>query len=251
MLPLTRAVAWFIVPFLIVGFAVLWPVPTDTSAVFAWTIAPPLTAMILGAAYLGGAYFFVRVGLASSWQTIKGGFVPVVVFATLLGIATIVHWDKFNHRHVAFWLWTGLYFTTPFLIALVYWRNRGHDRPNDESPRLPLPVVAILGCGGILATAVGLVLFLAPAMAIGLWPWHLTPLTAKVMGAVLCLGLAGVGVFADRRWASARIPLQVALVMLVFMVVAGLRAGAQFAAGAVVTIVLAALYFRMERVGRA
>src|SRR5215831_15730564 len=86
-LPLTRAVAYVIVPFLVVAFAVLYPVPTDTQQLFAWHIVPTLTPMILGSAYLGGAYFFLRAGMASAWSTVKGGFVAVGVFASLLGIA--------------------------------------------------------------------------------------------------------------------------------------------------------------------
>lgn len=42
------------------------------------------------------------------------------------GIATVIHWDKFTHDHVAFWLWAGLYFTTPFLVFAVWAANRGH-----------------------------------------------------------------------------------------------------------------------------
>lgn len=258
-LPLTRAVAWFIVPFLLVGFAVLWPVPTDTDAVFAWRIAPTLTAMILGAAYLGGAYFFVRAARAAQWHTIKGGFLPVVVFATLLGIATLIHWDRFHHRHLAFWLWTGLYFTTPFLVAWVYWSNRRHDTATgDAEPQLPLNAARIIGGVGALAVLTGLFLFMAPATAIRIWPWQLTPLTARVMGAVFCLGLAGIGALADRRWTSARIPLQVALVMLVFILLGGIRAEAELASAkaltwafvvgfALLTIAVATLYVRMEK----
>jgi hypothetical protein len=64
----------------------------------------------------GGAYFFLRAGSARSRQTIKAGFPPVTAFATLLGVATILPWNKFLHPHVAFWLWAALYFTTPFLV---------------------------------------------------------------------------------------------------------------------------------------
>jgi hypothetical protein len=46
-LPLTRIVAYVIVPFLVVAFAVLYPVPTDTAHLFAWHIVPTLTPMIL------------------------------------------------------------------------------------------------------------------------------------------------------------------------------------------------------------
>ncbi len=258
-LPLTRGVAWFIVPFLIVAFAVLWPVPTDTDTLFAWHIVPTLTPMILGSAYLGGAYFFVRAGRASQWHAVKGGFIPVTPFATLLGSATIIHWDKFHHGHVAFWLWSGLYFTTPLLVAYVYLTNRRRDPPvADAGLRMPLTAARIIGAAGALAFVTGLFLFITPAHAMSIWPWPLTPLTARVMGAVFCLGLAGVGALIDRRWSSARIPLQVALVMLTLILIAGIRAHAQFASGkaltwalvagfVLLTLATAIFYVRMER----
>jgi hypothetical protein len=262
-LPLTRAVAYAIVPFLVVAFAVLYPVPGDTQRLFAWHIVPTLTPMVLGSAYLGGAYFFLRAGQARSWPAIKGGFVPVAVFASLMGIATIIHWDKFNHRHVAFWLWALLYFTTPFLIVWVWWRNRQLDSEPTEStedgPLLPLFAARVTAAVGGLALAVGLFLFVAPGAAIRIWPWLLTPLTARVLGAVFCLGLAGMGALFDRRWSSARLPFQVALVMLVMMIVAGLRAYSQFdpanpltwlfGIGFIgLTAAIAVVYRRMERV---
>ena len=103
-LPATRIVSAAIVPFLLVAFVVLYGFPGDTDRLFAWTIKPTLSAMVLGAVYLGGAYFFVRAARSTQWHTIKAGFLAVTTFATLMGIATVIHWDKFNHHHVAFWL---------------------------------------------------------------------------------------------------------------------------------------------------
>ena len=235
-LPLTRGVAYAIVPFLVVAFAVLYPVPGDTGRLFAWRIASTLTAMVLGSAYLGGAYFFLRAARATAWHTVKGGFVPVGVFATLMGVATVVHWSRFDHQHVAFWLWVLLYFTTPFLIFWTWLRNRRHDLPASPSDDLlGVPVQRLIAALGGLAAGTGLVLFLFPASAAQWWPWTLTPLTARVLGAVFSLGLAGVGVLLDRRTSSARLPLQVALVMLALILVAGVRAHAQLAAGNVLT----------------
>lgn len=56
----TRVLAAAIIPFLLVAFCVLFPVPTDTRRLFAWQIRPTMTPMVLGAVYLGGAYFFAR-----------------------------------------------------------------------------------------------------------------------------------------------------------------------------------------------
>ena len=77
---------------------------------------------------------------------------------------------------------------------------------------------------GLLALATGLALFLAPGTMNDLWPWPLTPLTARVIGATFCLGGAGVGVWFDPRWSSMRVMLQVEILMLVLMLIAAVRA---------------------------
>ena len=240
-LPVTHALAAFIVPFLVVAFVVLYGFPDDTERLFAWTINPTMTPMTLGAVYLGGAYFFLRAFRATAWHTVKGGFVAVGSFASLMGVATIIHWDRFNHGHVAFWLWGGLYFTTPFLVWGVWLANRrrGDTAGPDD---LVLPPAARFGMAatGALAVAAGLFLFLLPKKAIDVWPWALTPLTSRVMGAVFMLGIAGLGVLADTRWSAARLMLQVQAFMLTLILLAGFRARSEFDASNALTWLLLA-----------
>jgi hypothetical protein len=227
-LPLTRWVSLVIIPFLAVAFCVLVPVPSDTARLFAWEIKPTLTSMVLGSVYLGGAYFFLRAFLAKEWHTVKGGFIPVGTFATLMGVATIAHWDRFLHSHVAFWLWAGLYFTTPFLVFWVFFANRKHDAPAASSDLLlPVGVSRVIAFFGGASLITGLFLFLLPHQAMTIWPWALTPLTSRVLGAIFCLGIAGLGVLSDRRWSSARLLLHVAALMLALIVLAGVRAAGE------------------------
>ena len=91
--------------------------------------------MVLASAYLGGFWFFVCVLRERRWAAVKLGFPAVALFATLLGIATVVHWEKFSHGHVAFWLWAGLYFTAPFLVVAAWLANRGRGPPGDDEDR--------------------------------------------------------------------------------------------------------------------
>jgi hypothetical protein len=225
----TRLLAAVIVPFLVLAFVVLVPWPTDTKRLFAWPIRPTMSAMVLGSVYLGGAYFFVRVVGASRWHTVAGGFVPVGTFATLMGVTTILHWDRFAHDHVAFWLWVGLYFTTPVLVFAVFLRNqREYDSRDDSSGRIG-PVAAIgLVLVGVTSLATCAFLYLFPNRAVSAWPWHLTPLTARTLGAIFALGIAGIGAWWERRWSAIRILLQVAGFMLVLLLIAGIRAHAEF-----------------------
>jgi hypothetical protein len=185
--------------------------------------------MTLGSVYLGGAYFFARAFRAHAWHTVKAGFVAVGTFASLMGVATLLHWDRFNHTHVAFWLWTGLYFTTPFLVWGVWLANRRRDT-HAGSDELLLPPVArlVMGATGAVAVVAGTVLFLLPQRAIDVWPWQLTPLTSRVLGAVFMLGIAALGVITDARWSAARLMLQVQVFMLTLILVAAARAHADF-----------------------
>lgn len=83
--------------------------------------------MTLAAAYLGFAYYFVQAVRAPRWGSFKAGVPAVTVFITLLGTATVLHWDRFNYAHPALWLRTSPYARAPFLAPGLGW-------PTDATP---------------------------------------------------------------------------------------------------------------------
>jgi hypothetical protein len=130
----------------------------------------------------------------------------------------------------------------------------------DELRISQLAAVLIVG-GAVMAVGMGAFLFLDPTTAISIWPWSLTPLTARMLGAIFMLGLAGLGAVRERRWSAAGVLLQVAGFMLLLILISAARAHRQFdtgnaltwlfAVGFVTTLVGAlALYLRMERRAR-
>lgn len=221
----TRGLSLFIAPFLLVAFVILYGFPDHTGRLFAWPIHPTMTAMVLASAYLGGFWFFVRVLRERRWAAVKLGFPAVALFATLLGIATVVHWDRFTHDHPSFWLWALLYFTAPFLVVAAWLSNsRVASPPRDDEPRLGVVTSWVVGAVGLATLVTGILMFVSPATMIGAWPWALTPLTCRVVGAVLCLGSAGIGVVRDPRWLTVRLMLQVEVLMVGLMAVGAVRA---------------------------
>jgi hypothetical protein len=242
-LPYVRVLSAVIIPFLVLAFVVLYLFPHDTARLFAWPITSTMTSMTLASAYLGGVVFFTRVAFRErGWGAVSGGFVAVTLFATLLGIATITHWSIFSQDKLAFWLWAGLYLTTPFLVAggwLANTRSAGSTAGADDV-ELGAWTARVVGLVGLLALVQGAALFVAPAAMIPLWPWPLTPLTAQVVGAIFCLGCAGLVIWRDPRWSRLRLLLDVSIVMIVSIMVAAVRARAELATDRPLTWLLAA-----------
>ncbi|MDQ0895135.1 hypothetical protein [Agromyces ramosus] len=222
-LPYTRVVAYVIIPFLVVAAFLLLVLPGGTEEHFAWTIAPPVTAMLLGSAYAGGVWFFAQVAVQRHWHRVRHGFPAVLMFASLASAATFLHWDRFHFGHISFITWVVLYITTPVLVLLVVVFNTRADdgAPEGGDVTIPSPWRYVLALVGAAASVTGLVLFAVPSLLIGAWAWDVTPLTARIVGAVLTLpGMVNIWMLWDSRWSAFRWVFQAQLVSLGCIVLA-------------------------------
>ncbi|WP_245884727.1 hypothetical protein [Glaciihabitans tibetensis] len=226
--PFTRVVALVILPFLAVAAVLLIGFATRTDALFAWTIAPPLTAMLLGAAYVGGLVYFANLLRLRRWHRVQYGIPAVFLFASLLAIATLLHWDRFHPGHLSFIVWAVLYVTTPVLIVVVWVLNRTADtgKPEDTDIRIPLFARLAFASLGLASLLAGALLFVFPAAVVDVWAWDVTPLTGRVVGAILTLpGAVNAWMLVDDRWTSFKWMMQAQLVSLAFIVLALLLSG--------------------------
>ncbi|WP_257494839.1 hypothetical protein [Microbacterium jiangjiandongii] len=213
----TRWVAVAVIPFLVAAAFLLYTFPTRTGELFAWPIDPPLSAYLLASAYVGGVWFFGGVATARRWHRVAHGFPAVVVFAGLLLVATLLHLDRFS-QNISFFTWMALYATTPVIVAVLGIVQRPQDPrvPETVDVAIPRPVRIALAAIGAAALCAGVAVFVAPAVAVEVWAWQLTPLTARVTGAVLTLtGVVNAALLWDARWSSFRLLFQAQLLSLV------------------------------------
>lgn len=214
---ITRVVAGFLVLILIDAAQLLAFYPDRTETLWAWTIAPPLTSMLLGSVYVAGAYFFARVLFGAPWERVAAGFPPIIAFVWMAAIATALHLDRFHEDSLPFAAWATLYVITPIGVPLLYLRNR---RPL-TGPPIARDVRIALGVAGTAIVSGSLVLFLVPEVAIDGWSYALTPLTTRITAAVFALyGAVWLSVALHRTSAAARIPLQAHTIGLVVLLVA-------------------------------
>lgn len=221
-LPETRIIGALIPPFLVTAFVMLYLFPNDTEALFAWTIAPPMTALMMGGGYVTGSYFFLRLVIGGRWSWYALGFLPIAAFTWFMAAATFLHWDRFNHAHISFYAWVILYLVTPVVVPVLWFRNRATDprTPGPGDVPVPAPVRSVAGVLGAALVATAVFMFVLPDVVAGFWPWALTPLTARVIAGWFALaGLLAVMYSTESRWRSWRILLQsqglgIALILL-------------------------------------
>jgi len=197
-------------PLLFIAGFQLYILSEKTDFYFAWTIALPLTAAFMGAGYWAA----LIASYLSWWQTapvslrVTG---PSSIAATvLLGIATFLHLDKFHLDAPALltrfvtWVWILVYVGAP-LVFLWLWFVYGRST-DDTMGAKPFPAWVRSGylLQAVLTLLAGLLLFLAPASVIPFWPWALTPLTARVVGAwMVAYGLSCVAVNRENNTSNA------------------------------------------------
>jgi hypothetical protein len=135
-----RVTGALLVPILTAAAIGLYGWPGSTERTFAWTIHPDLTPLVMGAGYASGVVFFLFVARGGRWLDVSFGFIGVSAFATLMAIATIIHWEKFNHNHASFFGWVALYAVTPLLVPALWVYNGGWGQRKRDSgePMTPL-----------------------------------------------------------------------------------------------------------------
>ena len=227
----TQIVAASVTLALLLAFLALYVFPDHTDADFAWTILPRTSAILIGAGYTAGAYFFGRLILDKKWHRVQAGFLPITAFTILMFAATILHRDRFHHGALTFYLWTIIYAITPILIPFIWWRNQitGVTDLEEHDVRFTPIIRSALKGIGIAGVLVFVIVFIQPTLLISSAPWKLTPLTARIFAGWSILTLCSIASLGfDGRWSATRTLMESAMVSITLCLLALPRMWADF-----------------------
>ena len=186
-----------------------------TADYFAWTIASPLTAAFLGAGYLAAACLDALSARERLWAVARVPLPAVLVFTTTTFVVTLVHLDVFHMDSFFGWAWLVTYGLLPpsVLAVLIHQRRVGGGDPPRQSP-LPPWLRIVASVFAVAVTLLGAALVLVPSDASKWWPWALTVLTSRAVGAWLVIvGLTAGQAAWENDWARLR-PLSITYVVL-------------------------------------
>jgi len=165
--------------------------PADTKTNFAWPIQPVVMAAVLGGFYITSAPLFLLPLFAKRWEMIRVMILPAALFSSLQLVATFLHWDKFSVGTVPFYVWFASYLLPPpiFVSAYLWHQRQAASRPATSNDPLPVWLSWLLVICGSGLTIGAMLVFIFPGLLIPIFPWQLTPLTARS----LCAWLIAVG----------------------------------------------------------
>jgi hypothetical protein len=186
--PTSSGLRWFFgisaVLALIAGLE-LFVAAGDTDRFFSWTVDPPLTAAFLDAAYWAACVLLAWAARQRDWGQARTALPPVFTIAVLLLAATLIHLDRFHHDLYGRF-WVAVYAIVVPLLAYLIWAQPKGSGAEPATRPLAGSLRVALGAQAALLLGFGVLLYVAPVGLHSIWPWPLTPLTGRAIGAFLC-----------------------------------------------------------------
>ena len=218
-MPITRVMLYVAgVLVLAVGFS-LYVLTTQTDRYFAWTVGSLLTAAFLGGSYWSAAVLEFLSGRERLWVNSRPSIPAVTIFTFLTLIVTLFHANKFHFNapllitRAGTWFWLFIYASVPIVLSILFIlqvRAPGIDPPR----QFPLAgwTRTVLMALAALFLLLGIGLLLAPTAVASYWPWPLTALTGRAVGAWLMGLCVATG---QAAWENDRLRVRAVMVSLI------------------------------------
>lgn len=208
---------------------------TQTESYFAWTIGSALTAAFLGGAYWSSGVLELMASREKVWARARIAVPAVLLFTVLTLVVTLVHIENFHfdapawHTVAGTWAWLIVYAVVPLIMGWLLVRQR--TLTGGEPPRLaPLPtwIRLTLVIQALIMLPTGIGLFFFPLSVAPIWPWGLTALTGRAIGAwLISIGVIAAHAVYENDWGRLR-PFAVSYTLLAVMqLLALLRFGSE------------------------
>ena len=166
----------------------LYLLPSATSIYWAWNIADPRSAILIGSAYAGATVYYVLLFLANDWFQVRYGLGGLIVFSLVLLAATAVHWETFKAYHPTTLVWLSFYYAGPLLVPITSrLQIERVGGGSDTGPQIQPTWRNWLIGRAIFYPVLALLVFVCARWLSTAWPWKIGPLELRVFAAQIAI----------------------------------------------------------------
>lgn len=225
--PEARAFFWMVLGAIVPLGALLYFTPGAASRHWAWEIASPRSAMLVGGIYVAATLYYLLLLRQREWISVQSSLAGLVLFSLWLLAAAARHWERFHPYRPLTLIWLMAYYLPPLCVPILAQLQRERFGPAcaEEGERISMAWRAWLWLRGIvyLAVAVGVYVFaeaLAPA-----WPWPIEAIDLRMFsGQVVAFGAYPAAAAGEGAWPRIRLAM-VFTVLLAMVQLVGLALG--------------------------
>lgn len=160
----------------------LYLYPSGAPQYWAWTVAEPHTAMLVGSVYLVSSIYYVLLYRERDWIRIEMSLRSLFVVAAWLLVAAMFHWSSFYPYRVQTLSWLGAYYLPLFLLPILFKLQKERFGPFDTTRDVRIAAGWrwwLRARTVVYGTSALLLFYLAPSLP-SVWPWPIEPVNLRM-----------------------------------------------------------------------
>ncbi len=199
----TRFFLWLVVLVILSFGGPLYLAPGAAGDYWAWRIADPRTAMMVGAIYFACGFYYILLASRRDWLALQASLKSLFVVAAWLLIAAAFHWDDFFPYRPLTLTWLGAYYLPLLAIPILFRLQRERFGAPEISAE---PRIGGVARGWLIARAVvygplAIAVFIHASTVAAAWPWHIETLNVRIFsGQIAVFGAFQAIVMREGAW---------------------------------------------------
>jgi len=186
---------------------VLYFLPNTSNDFWAWEVAQPRSAMLIGGIYVAAVLYYLLLLRQRDWIAVQSSMAGLVLFSLWLLAGAALHWPLFHSYRLLTLIWLAAYYVPPLFVPILS-RLQAERFPQNLGRGQRIAVgwrVWLWLRGGVyLSVAVACFIF-AEALATA-WPWPIEPVNICMFsGQIVAFGAYQAVAMREGTWRRIRL----------------------------------------------
>jgi hypothetical protein len=181
----------------------LYLVPGKAGSYWAWTVAEPRTAMLIGSVYFVPIFHYSLLLAEREWLKVQTTLRSLFLIAVWLTVVAMFHWGNFYPWRPLTLVWLYGYYLPLFAIPIIFRLQAGRFGKAEDAggQRIGSGWRRWLQLRAAVYTAVAIALLFATSTIASWWPWPIEPVNLRMFsGQVALFGAMPGYVILDGSW---------------------------------------------------